>query len=115
MSAARCIDAGTLINTSEGNVPTEKSAGVLQLRLRLTRLSLVNGTDESDPDAKAQATRRPGSVSEPVSAKSPGATTGPATLDTASLFAGRSEIRLLHRGQEYRLRVTKQGKLILTK
>jgi hemin uptake protein HemP len=39
----------------------------------------------------------------------------PVTLDAATLFGGRPEIRLLHRGQEYRLRVTKQGKLILTK
>jgi hemin uptake protein HemP len=39
----------------------------------------------------------------------------PARFDTAWLFEGSSEIRLLHRGQEYRLRVTKQGKLILTK
>lgn len=39
----------------------------------------------------------------------------PITVDSASLFNGRDELRLLHRGQEYRLRVTKQGKLILTK
>ncbi len=39
----------------------------------------------------------------------------PLTLEAASLFQGMDEIRLLHRGQEYRLRVTKQGKLILTK
>ena len=39
----------------------------------------------------------------------------PATFDTASLFDGANEVRLLHRGQEYRLRVTRQGKLILTK
>ena len=39
----------------------------------------------------------------------------PITVETASLFHGRDEVRLLHRGQEYRLRVTKQGKLILTK
>ena len=39
----------------------------------------------------------------------------PTTLDSAQLFNGRDEVRLLHRGQEYRLRVTRQGKLILTK
>ncbi len=39
----------------------------------------------------------------------------PLTVETETLFAGRDEIRLLHRGQEYRLRMTKQGKLILTK
>ena len=36
-------------------------------------------------------------------------------FDVAELFRGRNEVRLLHRGQEYRLRVTRQGKLILTK
>ena len=39
----------------------------------------------------------------------------PVTVEAASLFKGTDEVRLLHRGQEYRLRVTKQGKLILTK
>jgi hemin uptake protein HemP len=39
----------------------------------------------------------------------------PITVEAARLFHGRDEVRLLHRGQEYRLRVTKQGKLILTK
>ena len=75
----------------------------------------MNGTDESDPDAKAQATRQPANVTERLTAipSTPG--DSPATLDTASLFGGRNEVRLLHRGQEYRLRVTKQGKLILTK
>jgi hemin uptake protein HemP len=72
----------------------------------------VNGTDQflttaSDAtrsDAQAQATRRPETAGD-----------GPVVLDTAALMGGRSEVRLLHRGQEYRLRVTKQGKLILTK
>jgi hemin uptake protein HemP len=31
------------------------------------------------------------------------------------LFEGHSEIIIAHRGEEYRLRVTKSGKLILTK
>ncbi|HYO08949.1 MAG TPA: hemin uptake protein HemP [Tepidisphaeraceae bacterium] len=43
------------------------------------------------------------------------ATKPPVVLDTAALFAGGTEVRLQHRGQEYRLRVTRQGKLILTK
>jgi len=71
--------------------------------------------DANDPDAKAQATRRPGIVIEATAPDVSEATIAPAMLDTASLFGGRSEIRLLHRGQEYRLRVTRQGKLILTK
>jgi len=39
----------------------------------------------------------------------------PRLLEAEELFRGQSEVRLLHRGQEYRLRITRQGKLILTK
>jgi len=39
----------------------------------------------------------------------------PVVLDTATLFGRRNEIRVRHNGQEYRLRITKAGKLILTK
>jgi hemin uptake protein HemP len=63
-----------------------------------------NPADTPPEHARARAARR-----------RDGAGDGPLTLDSAALFAGRSEVRLLHRGQEYRLRVTRQGKLILTK
>ena len=36
-------------------------------------------------------------------------------IDAAQLFTTGNEVRLAYRGQEYRLRVTRQGKLILTK
>lgn len=36
-------------------------------------------------------------------------------LSSVALFRGRREIVILHRGQEYRLRITKADKLILTK
>jgi hemin uptake protein HemP len=39
----------------------------------------------------------------------------PVVLDSATLFGRRNEIRVRHNGQEYRLRITKAGKLILTK
>jgi len=39
----------------------------------------------------------------------------PAVVDAAALFGRSNEVRLWHRGQEYRLRITKAGKLILTK
>lgn len=38
-----------------------------------------------------------------------------ADLDTSQLFAGRSEIIIRHAGADYRLRITRAGKLILTK
>jgi len=36
-------------------------------------------------------------------------------LDTSAVFGAGREVILLHRGQEYRLRITRTGKLILTK
>lgn len=36
-------------------------------------------------------------------------------LVTESLFQGRNEVLILHQGMEYRLRITKNDKLILTK
>jgi hemin uptake protein HemP len=36
-------------------------------------------------------------------------------VDAQSLFKGGNEVRLVFRGAEYRLRVTRQGKLLLTK
>lgn len=39
---------------------------------------------------------------------------GPAVVDSAALFRGRSEIVIRHAGREYRLRRTRFDKLILT-
>jgi hemin uptake protein HemP len=36
-------------------------------------------------------------------------------LDTGAVFGAGREVILVHRGQEYRLRITRAGKLILTK
>lgn len=36
-------------------------------------------------------------------------------IDSASLFQGRQEVVIAHAGHEYRLRITRQNKLILTK
>ncbi len=36
-------------------------------------------------------------------------------LTTEMLFEGRTEVLIIHRDEEYRLRITKNDKLILTK
>lgn len=36
-------------------------------------------------------------------------------VDAQELLSNASELRILHHGQEYRLRLTRQDKLILTK
>ncbi len=45
----------------------------------------------------------------------PPATGTPSPLESAALFGGRDEILIAHGGETYRLRRTRQGKLILTK
>ncbi len=39
----------------------------------------------------------------------------PESLDVAEILRGRRRINLLHGGEVYRLQVTRQGKLLLTK
>ena len=104
--------AGTIINTSADRIgPKNQQFILLQLRLRLSTFSSVNGTDERP---RSSAASDPAATTPRAHAPTAQAA-APATLDTATLFAGGSEVRLIHRGQEYRLRVTRQGKLILTK
>lgn len=40
---------------------------------------------------------------------------GHRTIEAESLFAGAREVRLLYHNEEYRLSITRNGKLILTK
>jgi hemin uptake protein HemP len=44
-----------------------------------------------------------------------GETREPATIDAGTLFGARREVVILHKGERYRLRVTQNDKLILTK
>jgi hemin uptake protein HemP len=39
----------------------------------------------------------------------------PNTVTSRELFGGRRELRIVHRGEQYTLRITRLGKLILTK
>ncbi|GLQ54652.1 hypothetical protein GCM10010862_19110 [Devosia nitrariae] len=39
----------------------------------------------------------------------------PREIDSAGLFAGRNEVIIVHKGGRYRLRITRQDKLILNK
>ncbi len=44
-----------------------------------------------------------------------GAEAGPTWIDSRVLFGGKSEVLIRHGEQIYRLRITKQGKLLLNK
>ncbi len=45
----------------------------------------------------------------------PSAQIPPRSIDSAVLFAGSNELVIIHNGSPYRLRITRQDKLILTK
>lgn len=42
-------------------------------------------------------------------------TPAPRRIDSSDLFAGATEVLITHQGEDYRLRHTGKGKLILTK
>jgi hemin uptake protein HemP len=44
-----------------------------------------------------------------------GGTPASLRIESADLFNGRREVVIVHHGTEYRLHITKAGKLILTK
>jgi hemin uptake protein HemP len=51
----------------------------------------------------------------PVAREAPTAARASGRIASTELFRGRREIVIVHRGQEYRLHITKADKLILTK
>jgi hemin uptake protein HemP len=57
----------------------------------------------------------PASAEEPSSPPSPVASSAQRVWDSADLLGDQPEALINHRGQTYRLRCTKQGKLILYK
>ena len=51
----------------------------------------------------------------PASGRAAGLSADEPSIDAAVLMGGRREVTILHAGTEYRLRVTANNKLILTK
>lgn len=51
----------------------------------------------------------------PLAREAPAAARAGGRIASTELFRGRREIVIVHRGQEYRLHITKADKLILTK
>ena len=58
--------------------------------------------------------RDPGRTTLPT-AEERGEAAVPARIESSALFRGRREVVILHQGHEYRLRITRANKLILTK
>jgi hemin uptake protein HemP len=55
------------------------------------------------------------SNTEPASPPAGLRETGKRAVSSVALLQGASELVIVHQGQEYRLRLTRQGKLLLTK
>lgn len=66
---------------------------------------------ESPPRANTSTPQAPASIASP---RSP-APAPPGRVDSRRLFARAREIVIRHAGADYRLRITSQNKLILTK
>lgn len=62
-------------------------------------------------DAPLDAQRTVDALSSPPT----GAAESVRTVDSQSLFDGQRELLIAHKGDAYRLRITRQDKLILTK
>jgi hemin uptake protein HemP len=78
----------------------------------------------ADPSEEPAAARKPSpEATLPQPASAPGSTPAadpsgaepPLEIASEMLLAGRSEIRIRHRGEVYRLTLTRAGKLILHK
>lgn len=69
--------------------------------------------DQPEPDAFAMPLHPPLTPDTPSTpGRKPAA---PGIIPTDALFRGNQEILISHNGEHYRLRITKNGKLILTK
>jgi len=58
---------------------------------------------------------QPSPMHHTPAANGPSSSTAPKQVKSGVLFEGAQELRIDHHGQEYRLRQTRNGKLILTK
>ena len=62
-----------------------------------------------DKDQAGASCRRPDEARAALARGRP----TPRSFESAELFAGNDEVLIQHRGREYRLRITQNGKLIL--
>lgn len=73
----------------------------------------MNKPDQAKPNAQAMQTQTPSSIRSPLELGARTFLSG--IIPTDYLFRGNQEILISHNGEHYRLRITKNGKLILTK
>jgi len=68
--------------------------------------------DSNEDEIAGNRNRETDDVHSPNAARSIGLENA---IDSSGLFAGRNEVLIYHAGEIYRLRVTRNGKLILNK
>jgi hemin uptake protein HemP len=79
---------------------------------------MASGSDEPDPATPAAGASWEATVARPAAQAIGGASRLPMddeAIPSEMLLGGRSEIRIRHRGEIYRLSLTRAGKLILHK
>jgi hemin uptake protein HemP len=92
-----------------------------QIEVSRRRLSLRHVTVVRSPDLRREAVNSTALRTESILAPqtTPQRVTAepvePSTLNTETLFKGRSSLQILHKGEAYTLTITSNGKLILTK
>lgn len=69
---------------------------------------------ETDPKL-TQNHREPGACPSPVSPSASASPTQSPVVDSRELLGGKQELQISHEGEVYRLRVTRNGRLILNK
>ena len=76
-------------------------------------MRLIASSTSSHDDGRAMSPQDPDH--QPPAPPDPKPHRVPARIDVAGLIGDAREIILVHEGQDYRLRITAKGKLILTK
>ena len=93
------------------NLPCEPRA--IDMRMRI--ITIYNYSQWSSA-MHADTSSLPAGTSPEASIRvAPATVAACVELDSRRLFNGMQEVRIFHEGQEYRLRQTRNGKLILTK
>lgn len=71
---------------------------------------------KSDKESPTRQAGTPGQSASPHTAP-PGRAAGaePRRIESSELFAGQTELTIVHASEHYRLRITRNDKLILTK
>jgi hemin uptake protein HemP len=110
-AAARALFVIRPIDPSAGVLPGSRHYFVdLQMRIVIIyRMSYTKSPEDGDATTPGQG------ASQAPSTPADHAAAGPRRIQSSELFAGQTELTIVHAREHYRLRITRNDKLILTK